>query len=119
MLHGRHVFAKLNPGPIQTVTRLVAKVDQVPPRGVCCRLHMEAITADIVDALGVHFRRLQVNFLASLLGQIWVFESQVLAIAAGNVIGKHIAYERVDQMVHAPILLPIKPVRFELVMITR
>ena len=40
-------------------------------------------------------------------------------MATGDVMRKHINYERVYEMVDAPIPLIVKPVRFELMMIAR
>ena len=68
-------------------------------------------------AVGIHVHCLEVNLLMLLLSQIRPLEPQVLAMAPGNVMRKHVNYECMYEMVDTPILLTIKPVRFELMVI--
>jgi hypothetical protein len=72
-------------------------------------LHVIAITAHVADNLGINFRCSRENFLTTLLGQIWAIESPLPAIMLGLVIRKHNDYERVNEMVHAAIPLPLQP----------
>ena len=75
-------------------------------------MHVIAITAQLADRLGVHFRCSRENFLTTLLSEIWPIESPLPAIMFRLIIRKHIDYKRVNEMVHTAILLPIKPLGF-------